>query len=244
MNSGWTIFSSEKTTYFGDVISKPGFSIKDSYQTNIPKTILAALVENGVYKNPYFGSNLDKIPVEQFQHPWWYRKEFSINETGRNINYKLTLEGVNYKADLWLNGRKVEGKNKIEGPFGIFNFDVRDYLIKGNNIIAIEVFPPEKGDLTIGFVDWNPASPDKNMGLWRGITLKKTNAVSLDEIFIKSKVNIKTLKEAEITISGKLTNLSNEKVNVEVHGSFIKDKNFSKSFLLEAGAQHDFCMMI
>ena len=240
MNSGWTIFSSEKTTSNGDVISKPGFNLKDSYKTDIPKTILAALVENGMYKNPYFGSNLDKIPVEQFQHPWWYRKEFNITEVNRNIHYQLTFEGVNYKADLWLNGKKTEGKDKIEGPFGIFTFDVTDYLIKGKNIIAVEVFPPERGDLTIGFVDWNPASPDKNMGLWRGIKLKKTNAVSLDEVFIQSKVNIKTLKEAEITISGQLTNFSNEKINVEVHGSFDRDKQFSKSFLLEAGEKHEF----
>ena len=70
MNSDWIVFSSEKTTADGNIVSKPGFIVNNSYQTNIPETILAALVENGVYKDPYFGSNLSKIPAEQFQHPW------------------------------------------------------------------------------------------------------------------------------------------------------------------------------
>ena len=240
MNSGWTIFSSEKTAAGGNIISSPGFAVSQSYNTDIPKTIFAALVENGVYKDPYFGSNLAEISAGPFQHPWWYRKEFNINETGGDINYTLTLEGVNYKADLWLNGRKIEGEDKIEGPFGIFNFDVTRSLVNGKNIIAIEVFPPEKGDLTIGFVDWNPSPPDNNMGLWRGIKLKKTGAVSLDEVFIKTAVNKKTLKEAELTVSGKLTNYSNGKVIVLVKGSFGNNEKFSKSFLIEPDSKYEF----
>src|ERR1039457_1725371 len=178
LNNGWIIFSSQKTDAAGSAISKPGFILNNSYKTDIPKTILAALVENGVYKDPYTGLNLSKISQEPFQYPWWYRKEFNIKETGKKNNFLLTLEGINYKADLWLNGEKVAGNDIIEGPFGIFTFDISKYIVTEKNVIAIEIFPPKSGDFTIGFVDWNPSPPDHSMGLWRGIKLKKTGIVS------------------------------------------------------------------
>ncbi len=235
----WTIFSSEKTNSIGSKISTPGFKINGSYQTDIPKTVFAALVENGVYQNPYFGENLSGISKEPFQKPWWYKKEFNIDET-INIDYQLTLEGVNYKADLWINGRKVAGYDKIEGVFGRFNFDITPYIIKGNNAVAIEIFPPKWGDFTLGFVDWNPSPPDNNMGLWRGVKLKKTGIVSLDNIFVKTKINIKILKEAELTISGNLRNFSDKKIKALVKGSFDKDREFSKSVLLQPKSESEF----
>ncbi|MFO7447167.1 MAG: glycoside hydrolase family 2 TIM barrel-domain containing protein [Ignavibacteriaceae bacterium] len=240
LNTDWTVFSSESITGDGSKISAAGFSAEKSYKTDIPKTILAALVENGVYKDPYFGGNILKIPEEQFQKSWWYRKEFTVDETAPAINYWLTLEGVNYKADLWINGKKAAGSDKIEGAFGRFDFNVTSYLVKGNNIIAVEVFPPQLGDLTIGFVDWNPAPPDKNMGLWRGIKLKKTGAVSIDDIFVKTKITKESLDEAELTISGVLKNTLNEAVNAEIKGSFDKNREFAKTFLLQPKGETEF----
>ena len=78
--SDWIIFSSEKTNSTGKEISAPGFKVSESFRTDIPKTVFAALVENGVYKNPLYGENLLNISKEPFQVPWWYRKEFDINE--------------------------------------------------------------------------------------------------------------------------------------------------------------------
>ena len=94
------------------------------------------------------------------------------------------MEGINYKADLWLNGRKLPGMIVLKGLFGIFTFDVTKNIVTGKNVIAIEIFPPKPRDFTIGFVDWNPSPPDHSMGLWRGVKLKKTGTVSLDDVFI------------------------------------------------------------
>ncbi len=238
-SKNWIIFSSENTNESGSKISKTGFKISESYKTDIPKTVFAALVDNGVYQNPYYGENLLKFSKEPFQKPWWYRKEFDIEEIN-NVNYKLTLEGINYKADLWINGKKVAGTDKIEGAFGRFNFNVTKYMKNGKNVIAIEAFPPILGNFTLGFVDWNPSPPDNNMGLWRGVTLKETGKVSLDDIFVITKVNKKTLKEAELTIKGRLTNFSKDKIEVEVKGSFDKNRKFSKSVSLNPNSKSEF----
>ncbi len=233
LNKDWILFSSEKTNAEDSIISTSDFKLNDFYKTDIPKTVLAALVENGVYQNPYFGRNLLSIPEEQFHKPWWYRKEFNIDQIGKNDNYQLTLEGINYKAELWINGKMVAGEDTLEGPFGIFDFNVTEYLIKGKNIIAVKIIPPVNGDLTIGFVDWNPTPPDKMMGLWRGVKLKMTREVSLDDVFVKTKLDQETLNEAEITISAQLTNFSNKKVLGFVAGEFGEGRAFSKTFSLE-----------
>ena len=191
----WILFSSEKTSAGGNEISNIGFKIGEFYKTNVPKTVFAALVDNGVYQKAYYGENLLKFSKKPFEKPWWYRKEFDIEEIN-NVNYQVTLEGINYQGELWINGEKIAGIDKIIGAFGRFNFDITKYLIIGKNAIAIEVFPPELGDFTLGFVDWNPSPPDNNMGLWRGVKLKKTGKVSLDDIFVMTKVNKKTLKDS------------------------------------------------
>ncbi len=80
------------------------------------------------------------------------------------------------------------------------------------------------------------------MGLWRGVKLKKTGIVSLDDVFVQTKINKKTLKEAELTISGNLTNFSNKKIEVLVKGSFDKKGIFAKSFLLKPKSKTDFIL--
>ena len=64
------------------------------------------------------------------------------------------------------------------GAFRVFESNVSGLVRKKGNVLAVEVFPPKPGDLTIGFVDWNPTPPDRNMGLWRPVKLRASGAVS------------------------------------------------------------------
>ena len=234
LNSDWFISPSEKLEVNGDVISSQEYSTSGWYKTEIPKTVLAALVENGVYENPYYGMNLLNIPEEQFLKPWWYRKEFTIDNLDENTNYQLIFEGINYKAELWINGKLIAGEDKIEGAFGIFKFDVTGNLKKGINVAAVKIVPPVKGDLTIGFVDWNPTPPDQMMGLWRGVKLKKTGAVSIEDVFVQTKLEKETYSSAEIIISGELKNYSNQKIEGTITGEISGGIKFSKPYSLEA----------
>lgn len=236
LNNDWKLFPSVKINSSGDKISIPNFDVSQWHITDVPKTVLAALVDNFVYKDIYFGKNLEKIPTEQFKDSWWYRKSFNINNKNEQDNYKLTFEGINYRADVWLNGSKIESKENIEGAFGIFDINISDHVISGENVLAVEIFPPQKGDLTIGFVDWNPNAPDKNMGIWRSVKIKKTGQLSIDNLFAQSKVNLETLKEADITISADLTNYTETPISGKVIGR-IEDKEFSKEFSLNPSAK-------
>jgi len=231
--NNWKIFSSGKVSAGGEEISSESYDTKEWYSTEVPKTVFAALVEKGLYGDPYYGTNMTKIPSDDFKKPWWYRTEFKLNETGSGICYQLTFEGINYKAELFVNGVRIADTNEFEGCFGFHTFNISGSVKKGNNVIAVKVYPPVFGDLTIGFVDWNPAPPDNNMGIWRGVKLKKTSAVSMDNVFVKSKLDVATLKEAELTVSAELKNLSNKPVDGEITGEF-EGKKFSKKFSLNA----------
>jgi exo-1,4-beta-D-glucosaminidase len=238
LKNNWFIYPSGKITVEDKAVSSPSFSTKEWYNTEVPKTVFAALVEKGLYGDPYFDMNMAKISKDDFKQPWWYRNEFTLDETGADINYQLTFEGINYKAELWVNEVKIASKEEFEGAFGIFTFNISKAVKKGKNVIAVKVFPPVKGDLTLGFVDWNPAPPDNNMGLWRGVNLKKTASVSMDHLFVRSKLDVNNFSEADLTVSASLTNFSNKRVKGIVTGE-IEGKKFSKAFTLAASESKD-----
>ena len=94
LKSGWQIQSSCKVAEKGDVISTAQFKPQDWYKAMVPGGVLANLVADKVYPEPYFGMNLRQIPGvnpigtmfqnqpmpadSPFRCSWWYRVEFQI----------------------------------------------------------------------------------------------------------------------------------------------------------------------
>ena len=197
LNKLWFIQSSEKAADGGEVISWAGYKTDGWLETSVPSTVLSALVKNNIYKDIFSGENLKLIPKDQFLKPWWYRKEFSIPKQKGMSVAKLEFDGINYSADVWLNGKKIAGRDSITGAFRRFEIDISKELNFGTeNVLAVEIFPPMPGDFTIGFVDWNPVPPDKNMGIWREVKIKVTGEVSINHPFVVSKIELKKLKKA------------------------------------------------
>ncbi len=232
LNSDWRVFSTEVTREEGENISLPGFHTDKWYTADVPATVLAALRQSGYYPDIFFGDNILKVDSTRFEVPWWYRKVFSLNGSGDDHNYRLTFEGLNYRANIWLNGNLLAGEDKIEGAFGMWHFDISALIVDGDNVLAVEVIPPVSGDLTMGFVDWNPEAPDRNMGLWRGVILRRTGLVSIDRPNVVTRVNTDELDEAWINISSVLKNYSPANQEVELVASF-DDISVSKLISLE-----------
>ena len=231
LNKNWEIISSENLTDTVGEICSENYSTKNWHKTDIPSTVLAALVKNGVYKNPYFGTNLKKIPTDQFKKPWWYRTEFNLSDTQGNSTVLLNIDGINYKANIWLNGKLVADDKIVNNSFKRFKFDVSNEIKTGTNIILVEVIPPKPGDFTIGFVDWNPNPPDNNIGIFRDISLEFNNGVEIHNPFVETNVNIITLKEAELIVSAELKNYTNRTVKGVLRGE-IENITFDKEIIL------------
>ncbi len=230
INDGWHIISSAQVGVDGKILSSRNVDVSAWFPSEIPSTVLASLVKNGEYADIYQDTNFIKIPKERFKHSWWYRKEFKADDSFANTN--IVFEGINYKANIWLNGELIADTSSIEHPFMIFDLNITNYL-KAENILAIEIFPAKRDALTVCFVDWNPESPDRNLGLWRGVKLIQNGKVSLKNVVVKSKIDKENYKWAKLTICADVVNNSSELVSGKLNYQ-IGNIKFSQSYTLEA----------
>lgn len=223
LSRGWSLQSSARLTAAGAAISSPGFAVQGWYQVTVPSTVVGALVEAGVYPNPYFGMNLRAIPGETFpigaqfsnlpipddspfQVPWWYRTEFSLPTWTPDRRVVLHFDGITYRTNIWLNGRQVAGRDAVAGTWRLYEFDVTDVVKPKTNALAVEVFAPEQNALALTWVDWNPSPPDKNMGLWRPVYLTISGPVVLRRPYVESTFDGDG--RASLTVSADVSNLT------------------------------------
>jgi exo-1,4-beta-D-glucosaminidase len=234
--AGWRLHAAAEVTASGEEISTAGFQAAGWTDTSVPSTPLAALTRNGAIKDPYFGKNLEAIPAADFAGPWWYRTEFTIDPP-LTPAAALVFEGINYSADVWLNGEQIGRREELAGAFRMFEIDVSRHLQSGVNSLAVLVSPPQPGDPTIGFVDWNPAPPDRNMGLWREVRLRRTGQVSLDQAFVRSEVDLESLDRASLTVTARVRNHAARPVGVTLRGSITGGIEVEQRVELDAGEE-------
>jgi exo-1,4-beta-D-glucosaminidase len=234
LSVGWHIQSAAQTKNSGKEISATTFDAAGWNSATVPTTVLATLVKNGVYKDIFVGKNLEAIPTTQFTNAWWYRTEFEISDSQAKGNADLICEGINYRANLWLNGQSIATADQTFGAYRIFTFNVSGRLKTGKNALAIQVLPPQPGDFTMGFVDWNPKPPDRNMGLFRPVKLHFYNTVAIDNVFVESRIDHETWSKAGLTIDADLVNRSDREIKTTLKGE-LERAAFSEQITLKAG---------
>ncbi len=234
LRDGWHVAPAAEVAAEAPAISSAGFGVSGWTATSVPSTVLAALVRGGEVQDPYFGKNLEGIPRARFEGPWWYRTEFTV-DAPLPPAARLVFEGINYRADVWLNGQRIGGRDDLVGAFRIFEIDVTPHLTAGANALAVRVHPPQPGDPTIGFVDWNPTPPDRSMGLWRGVELRLTGEVALDDVFVRSDVDLETLARASVTVAATLRNHSGRPVTAVVTGAIGDEIEIEQEIALAPG---------
>ncbi|MBZ5564909.1 MAG: glycosyl hydrolase family 2 [Acidobacteriia bacterium] len=224
LRDGWQVQSSSKVTEKGDVLSTAKFSPQGWYRTAVPATVLTVLVNNQVYPDPYYGTNLRAIPGTSypigvnysnlpmpadspFRVPWWYRTEYDVPAEFRGKEVWLDFGGINFRANIWLNGRQLGAADRVAGMWRLWEFNVTDAIAAGGkNVLAVEVFPPTPNDLAITFVDWNPLPPDKDMGLWRGVSLTTSGPAALRYPQVVTHFASPSLDVARLTVNALVTN--------------------------------------
>jgi exo-1,4-beta-D-glucosaminidase len=230
LKEGWNIESSAKINFTGDQISQNSFDSSKWYKTTVPATVMAALIANNEYHDIFMGENINKVDTTRFRVPWWYRNEFNIDDATKNT--ELIFEGINYRANVWLNGKKIAAADSLFGGFRIFTLNISKNIVKGRNTLAVEVFHQKKNEPSIGFVDWAPMAPDLELGLWRPVKLKISDKTSLNNIFVTSKIDKKGYKSAELQIIAEAINNTSVVVQSIIKGK-IENINFEKKVTLQ-----------
>ena len=247
----WAIQSSAMAQDPGDVISKPGYQPTGWYPAAMPSTVLAALVADHVYPDPGFGMNLRSIagttypigalfsnipmpPESPFRRAWWFRTEFQAPADYKGKTLWLRFDGINYRANVWLNGKRIADSTSMAGAWRLFEYNVTDAIRPGAaNALAVEVFAPLPDDLGITFVDWNPGPPDKGMGLWRDVHLDATGPVAIRFPQVIAHLNLPATGKAELTVTAEVVNGTRHPVTGALKGQ-IEGIAFSQPVSLAA----------
>ncbi len=254
-------------------VSTPNADCSGWHETTVPATVLTALIKQGVYPDPRVWPNAFRIPdssdefnqahdlgkhshlpdgANPWRMPWWYRVEFVLAEQGvsgpgsppHGDRVWLNLDCLNYRADVWVNGRQVANSDQLVGMFRRFRLDITDYLRSGANALAIlvhpvdhpgvpdtqlEVFGEVRGFhkdicndvtevMTVGY-DCFPTVPDRNMGLVQEVFLEFTGPVDIRDTFVRTDLDLPELDPARLTISAELLNTSAQSVSGVLEGS-------------------------
>ena len=234
LRDGWRLQSACKTQAIGEVISSSGFDDQGWYSVTVPSTVLAAQVAAGQFKDPYYSDNLRKIPGttypvgENFSNlpmaadspyhcGWWYRKELVIPAADKGRTLWLRFGGINYRANVWVNGKRIADSNEVAGAYRTYEFDITASALPGKtNVVAVETFAPTETDLGINWVDWNPCPPDKDMGLWGAVELVTSGPVSVRSPLVVTHLPDGSGEAADLTAYAEVHNASAEPVKGNV----------------------------
>ncbi len=231
LGRGWLIQAAGEVRCGGAEVSEAGFEPQGWVPAAVPSTVLAALAESGRCADPYFGMNLREIAQEPFRQAWWYRTPFTLSQDEAAKTVLLEFDGINYAADIWVNGRQIATSDEARGAFRRFRYDITEAVTAGDNAIAVQVAPPKPGDFSTGFVDWNPAPPDRNMGLFRPVRLRFCDAVAIEHPFVQTHLDVGTLARADLTVSADLVNHTGGSVSGVLEGR-IEDIRFERDIEL------------
>lgn len=230
----------------------------------VPGTVLNSLVKAGIYPEPYFGINNErgagKIPdiseVGAKFYTYWFRNKFIIPESFAGKSVWMQFDGINYKAEIWLNGQKL---GDMAGMFNRGLFDIsKAAVVGGENILAVLVHPidPPNGfkaptetggnaknenrngaDGKIGAYvtmlmtsGWDftfkDGIRDRNTGIWRDIKVFASESVLLRNPFVKSELPVPDLSSSKETLSVEVSNATNAPQHGELI-AFVEEKNLT-----------------
>jgi exo-1,4-beta-D-glucosaminidase len=209
----WQIQSTAKAQQSGAEVSSAGFSTQGWYPVSGRATVMAGLLENGTYPDVFYSDNLRAVEDPdtdsgQFVIPWWYRTEFTLPEAAPQTHTSLRINGIIASADVWFNGNLVAEQATVAGAYPVHELDVTRWVHAGINTLALRVHPGDpRTSLSIGWVDWNPAPPDNNMGPWRGVEIVRTGPVEMRFPQVTSTLSLPDLARAALTVNVEARNL-------------------------------------
>ena len=229
--SRFTLLSSAVVSAGGDSLSSVHYVPKNYwFPVTVPSTVLTGLVANHVYPDPYIGMNNMLIPdandsfnhqyhLDQYSYlpgepnpwkkPYWYRTHFMVPAGDKGKHFELIFKGINYRAEVWLNGVRLADSARMVGMFEEFDLDASAAVHAGSdNALAVEIYPLDypglpatpqlealddffenggpTGDIGKNVTmlssigwDWIPEVHDRNMGIWQPVYLRTTGQVTM-----------------------------------------------------------------
>jgi hypothetical protein len=212
----------------GAAISRPGFPDRDWLVATVPGTVLTSYLNAGAIPDPNYGDNQNLISDSFFCADFWYRDEFAAPAALAGRRVWLNFDGINWKADVFLNGEKL---GRIEGAFMRGRFDVTGKLRPGQmNALAVRIeknhtpgstkektvmgFGSNGGALgadnptfhsSVGW-DWMPAVRGRDTGIWNSVYLTGSGPVTIEDPLVSTALPLPDISRADVSLDLTLRN--------------------------------------
>lgn len=141
--AGWSLQSSANLSDGVTSFSQPGASVSSWYRVPGRGSVMAGLIENGVFSHDklLFSDDLDSlVNYADYEVPWLYREEFPMTPT-IGQHYFLITHGITSRADIWINGHLVASNETQVGSYGGQTYEISDYLTNGTNCLLVQAHP-------------------------------------------------------------------------------------------------------
>ena len=234
IHSDWYARKANEVKMDGNRLSAAPLDKTGWFPARVPGTVLTTLLENHMYPAPEFGLNNNLIPdiheVGNDFYTYWFTRQFTINNLPEGRNVWLNFRGINYKAEIFLNGKRIN-RNTHEGMFLRKTFNITPYLrTDAPNVLAVLVYPPthvgnpnggQGGDgqlarnHTMQYTPrsyWTPHVRNRKTGIGAEVSITTTGPVCLSFPYVVTKVpgvrdpETKTQREAFVNTSVELEN--------------------------------------
>ena len=253
----WRIQRDSQVSANGETLSKPGFQDGDWLVATVPGTALTSYYNAGAVPNPDYGDNQLMISDTFFQADFWYRNEFVAPPLRAGERLWLNFDGINWKADVFLNGEKL---GRIEGGFIRGRFEVTGRLRPGeSNALAVRVEKnatpgsikektldsPDKNGGALGADnptyhasvgwDWIPTIRGRNAGIWNDVYVSRSGPVTIENPFVTTALPLPDTSRADVSVEVTLRNHESRAITGTLRGRF-GEVAFSAGVTLDAGA--------
>ena len=111
LDEGWIAKRASEVPVDGTVVSSSEFKFYDWMEALVPGTVLTTLLHNKKVPDPFFGLNNELIPdiynTGAEYYTFWFQNQFSLPELKPGAQVWLKFRGINYSANVFLNGRRI-----------------------------------------------------------------------------------------------------------------------------------------
>ena len=253
----WKLTRSNFTDAEGSEISSEGFDDAGWLTATVPGTVLSSYINLGAVPEPNYADNIFHISDSYFCSDFWYRNEFEIAEGFMDGKTWLEFDGINWKAEIYLNGQYL---GRIDGAFTRGRFDISKTAKAGRNTLAVRIIKnrnagsvKEKNEndtgrnggmlgydnptfhASIGW-DWISTVRGRNIGIWNDVRVVSEGLVSLDSPYVLTQLPLPDTTSAVLTPEVIAKNNSDEPVSGVLKG-MIGDIAFEQNVTLAPGEE-------
>lgn len=186
----------------------------ETIQATVPATVLTSYTNVMAVPDTNTADSLLQVSDTYFNAPFLYETTFDLPSSWLLSGATLNLDGINWKADIWLNGQLLK---QVEGAFKRHRVDITPLMKDTDNHLRITVYPPphpgptkEKTQLTTGtnggrltqdaptFLasvgwDWISTIRGRNMGIYDNVYLTRNSLAKLSGPLVETIVDADTL---------------------------------------------------